>query len=214
MDTRYPTSLAHGGSGDLWMKAAASLTDEDRQLINMGGLSEGNVAQAVLKVAQEQEKKSRDKQWSFSFKGKQIMVRDVLKSIISWTEKFNHVVTFAVSMDASGHAALPWACVKFFLVVSVIFSFSKQIEQLTQSQVAGQDIQKYGAMLLGMEFVAREIRFYTIFETVYLNKPFEAVVELKSTLVRTYGTLLQYLAKAYRYYGKHTACRPESTFII
>ncbi len=55
-----------------------------------------------------------------------------------------------------------------------------------------------------MEFVAREIRFYTLFEAVYLKTPSEAAEQLTSTLVQTYGSLLQYLASAYTYYRKHT----------
>jgi hypothetical protein len=59
-------------------------------------------------------------------------------------------------------------------------------------------------MLLGMEFVAREIRFYTLFEAVYLKTPSEAAEQLADTLVKIYGSLLQYLASAYIYYRKHT----------
>lgn len=55
-----------------------------------------------------------------------------------------------------------------------------------------------------MEFVAREIRFYTLFEAVYLKESSEAADQLASTLVQTYGNLLRYLAKAYRYYSKRT----------
>ena len=112
-----PVAPPSRGSTDLWMKAASTLSDEDKGLINIEGLQKGNLAQAVLDIAREQQKKCEGKQWTFSFKGNQIAVRDVLKSIISWTEKFRQVVDFAVSMDASGHAALPWACVKFCLVV-------------------------------------------------------------------------------------------------
>jgi hypothetical protein len=95
-----------------------ALSDEDKDLIDIESLQKGNLAQAVLDIAREQQKKCEGKQWRFSFKGHQIAVRDVLKRIISWTEKFRGVVDFAVSMDVSGHAALPWACIKFCLVVS------------------------------------------------------------------------------------------------
>jgi len=59
-------------------------------------------------------------------------------------------------------------------------------------------------MLLGMEFVAREIRFYTLFEAVYLKTPSEAAEQLASTLIQTYGSRLRYLASAYTYYRKYT----------
>lgn len=99
------------------MKAAATLSDEDKKVLEIDDLKGGNVIEAVLKATRKQKQRCEDKQWSFSFKGKQILVRDVLESIIWWTEKFKQVVDFAVSMDVTGHAALPWACVKFCLEV-------------------------------------------------------------------------------------------------
>jgi hypothetical protein len=48
--------------------------------------------------------------------------------------------------------------------------------------MAGRDLVKYGAMLVGMEFVTREIRFYTIFEVVYLKRQSDATEQLSSTL--------------------------------
>lgn len=99
------------------MEATATLSDEDRNALDIEELKGANLAQAVLETTQTQKSKCEDKQWSFSFKGKRILVRDILESIISWTEKFKQAVDFAVSMDVTGHAALPWACVKFCLEV-------------------------------------------------------------------------------------------------
>ncbi|KAH7074344.1 hypothetical protein BKA63DRAFT_312072 [Paraphoma chrysanthemicola] len=192
MSTQHPIRPPRIERSDLWIKAAATLSDEDKKVLDIEDLKGGDVAQAVLNATRMQKRRCEDKQWSFSFKGKQILVRDVLANIISWTEKFKQVVDFAVSMDATGHAALPWACVKFCL------------------EIAGKDFEKYGSMLLGMEFVAREIRFYTLFEAVYLKTPSEAAEQLADTLVRTYECLLQYLASAYTYYRKHTIARVMS----
>ncbi|KAH7087293.1 hypothetical protein FB567DRAFT_591977 [Paraphoma chrysanthemicola] len=192
MSTQQPIPLPRIKRSDLWIKAAATLSDEDKKVLDIEDLKGGDVAQAVLNATRKQKQRCEGKQWSFSFKGKQILVRDVLANIISWTEKFKQVVDFAVSMDATGHAALPWACVKFCL------------------EIAGKDFEKYGSMLLGMEFVAREIRFYTLFEAVYLKTPSEAAEQLADTLVKTYASLLQYLASAYTYYRKHTIARVMS----
>lgn len=117
MSTQHPIRPSQIESNDLWMKAAATLSDEDKKVLDIEGLKGGNVVQAVLKETRMQKQRCEDKQWSFSFKGKQILVRDVLENIISWTEKFKQIVDFAVSMDVTGHAALPWACVKFCLEV-------------------------------------------------------------------------------------------------
>ena len=117
MSTQHPIRSSQIKSSDLWIKAAATLSDEDKKVLDIEDLKRGNVVQAVLKETRRQKQRCEDKQWSFSFKGKQILVRDVLENIISWAEKFKQIVDFAVSMDVTGHAALPWACVKFCLEV-------------------------------------------------------------------------------------------------
>lgn len=104
---------------DLWSEAADTLSDEQKKIIKSLDLSEGNIANSVLAAAKEQQDKCKEKEWSFSFKGKQVKVRQVLQNILEWTQKFQKVIDFAVSMDVSGHAALPWACVKFFLEVGI-----------------------------------------------------------------------------------------------
>lgn len=62
-------------------------------------------------------------------------------------------------------------------------------------------------MLIGMEYVAREIHFYTLFEVVYLTRSSKARDRLANTLVKTYGKLLGFLAEARGYYGEHTITR-------
>jgi hypothetical protein len=71
-------------------------------------------------------------------------------------------------------------------------------------QIAGKDFEKHGAMLLGLDFVAREINFYTIFEVIYLKKPSKATKLLSQSLVETYAKLLTHLARAKRYYSDNT----------
>jgi hypothetical protein len=62
-------------------------------------------------------------------------------------------------------------------------------------------------MLVGMEFVTREIHFYRIFEVVYLKRQSSAAEELSQTLVKTYAKLLAYLAKAKRFYTANAISR-------
>jgi hypothetical protein len=67
-------------------------------------------------------------------------------------------------------------------------------------QMTSKDLERYGRMALGIEFVVREIHFYTMFEVVYLQTQHPATELLSSTLVETYGKLLGYLAEATRYF--------------
>jgi hypothetical protein len=99
------------------MEATKRLSEEEKKILETQDLKGANLAQAALEVTETQKSICKGKQWSFSFKGKQIFLRDILESIISWIEKFKEIVDSIVSMDVSGHAALPWACVKFCLEV-------------------------------------------------------------------------------------------------
>jgi hypothetical protein len=104
---------------DLWSEAANQLSDDDKELIDFGNLKEGHVANSVLMVVTEQHDLCKKKEYSFKFRGKVINVRQVLGRVMKWIDKFKNVIAFGVSLDTSGHAALPWACVKFVLEVSV-----------------------------------------------------------------------------------------------
>ena len=59
-------------------------------------------------------------------------------------------------------------------------------------------------MLIGIEVVTKEIKFYTLFEAIYLTKPLHSANQLADTLVETYENLLRFLAKACRYYSMGT----------
>jgi hypothetical protein len=59
-------------------------------------------------------------------------------------------------------------------------------------------------MLVGLEYVARVINFYTAFELVYLNKSSKTRDQLAASLLKTYTKLLGFLPEAKGYYGEHT----------
>jgi hypothetical protein len=93
----------------LWRISVGSnkdLTQEDKQLlapkVNIEDLEK------VLKSLEEKNK------LKFTFRGKEI---DVFGNIIKSVNKVKAIVDSAVSLDVSGHAALPWAGVKFILQV-------------------------------------------------------------------------------------------------
>ena len=52
-----------------------------------------------------------------------------------------------------------------------------------------------------MEFVTREINFYTVFEVYYLKKSSDATEMLSKSLIKTYAKLLSYLARTKEYYS-------------
>lgn len=76
-----------------------------------------------------------------------------------------------VSMDVSGHVTMPWSIFKFVLEVRRPWRY-RRIERytLTVLQMAGKDSKKYGVVLQDVEVVAREIRYYSIFQNTYLSQ--------------------------------------------
>ena len=118
---------------DLWAEALKSLPEDDQKLVtipsppptasgsaNGAGTDSGKPALAVLREVEAQKTKCQDKRWSFLFRGKKVVVRDLLDKITGWIQKFQDVADWIVSLDVSGHASMPWACVKFFLEVRTI----------------------------------------------------------------------------------------------
>lgn len=110
-------------SPDLWEQAAKELGPEDRKRIELcvDPQCDGNVnlLKEVLKVAEEKKQQCIKKEWLFTTRsGKVIKMRDLCDKILGWTQKFEQVGDFLASMDVSGHAALPWAGVKFVLEVT------------------------------------------------------------------------------------------------
>ena len=55
-------------------------------------------------------------QWKLKWGGKVINVREKAEKLVSWVTKFKEVVDIAVQYDPV-HAALPWAGVRFILIV-------------------------------------------------------------------------------------------------
>jgi hypothetical protein len=101
---------------DLWSEAAATLSDKDKKSLSDGNFGKGSVAK-VLEIAKQKKAESEEKQWSFSFRGKKFLVRDLLDSFLTWTKKFESAAEFVVGLDVSGHAAIPWSAIKFVLDV-------------------------------------------------------------------------------------------------
>jgi len=99
----------------LWRISVGSnkdLTQEDKQLlapkVNIEDLK------TVLQSLEAKKTELEKNKLKFTFRGKEI---DVFGNIIKSVNKVKAIVDSAVSLDVSGHAALPWAGVKFFLQV-------------------------------------------------------------------------------------------------
>jgi hypothetical protein len=103
---------------NLWLEATASLSDKERAAIVVTNLSQENISKSALETVKREQERSEMNPLTFSFGGKKVLVRDVLSRILKWTKKFQEAAEFIVGLDVSGHAAIPWSAIKFFLDVS------------------------------------------------------------------------------------------------
>ena len=106
-----------GDLGDLWMKAKALLTDEDRRLLDSQTRGSSGIVSEIFELAKDKADESRRKRWTCKFGSRKIVLHDVFTKIVKWTKKFEEAGDFLVSMDVSGHAAMPWSIVKFVIDV-------------------------------------------------------------------------------------------------
>jgi hypothetical protein len=85
------------------------------------------------------------------------------------------------------------------------------IEILIYAQLATDNVDTFGKVLVGMDFITRTISYFVLFEANYLRRPSESTDHLTAALVKTYAKILEYLALSKRYYTEHTFTRSFRT---
>ncbi|KAF8532825.1 hypothetical protein BDD12DRAFT_901557 [Trichophaea hybrida] len=58
----------------------------------------------------------REMLWQFTFRGENVVTRDVGRKVLQWVDKFKEIGDIIVQYHP-GHAALPWAGFRFLLKV-------------------------------------------------------------------------------------------------
>ncbi|KAK4232693.1 hypothetical protein C8A03DRAFT_39714, partial [Achaetomium macrosporum] len=106
-------------SDDLWSDAVAQLDEELRNIIVFDHLEKQEVVSELLKQTKIGIQHCKDKAWTFQRgkSGETIIVRDVLDKVVKWIDHFKQIGDIAVQYDP-GHAALPWAGVRFLLEIA------------------------------------------------------------------------------------------------
>jgi hypothetical protein len=103
-------------NNDLWAQAIERLSSEERQDINFSydKLTVLSDLRGDVDVARQ---KCEDSRLHFKRRsGEKVILRDLLGKVIKWVNLFKQVGDTAVQYDP-GHAALPWALVRFVLQV-------------------------------------------------------------------------------------------------
>ncbi len=76
--------------------------------------------QKLCLLAEAKREQCDQGRWKFTFRGRELVLRDKAEKVIAWLDKFKQVGDVAVNYDPQ-HAALPWAGVRLLLEVRLSF---------------------------------------------------------------------------------------------
>ncbi len=107
---------------DLWASALATLNVEDRQRIAFEGQDKLDVLTDLQTQSNAAKDKSLENRRRFRRPGRggkdeTVVLRDLFSKIVVWIDRFKQVGDIVVQYDPA-HAALPWAGVRFLLIVN------------------------------------------------------------------------------------------------
>ncbi|KAK4182044.1 hypothetical protein QBC35DRAFT_396760, partial [Podospora australis] len=177
-------------SHDLWSDAVAQLDEELRNIIDFGRPEKQEIVSELLKQANISIEECKDRAWKFQRKksGETVIVRDVLGKVVKWIDRFKRIGDIAMQYDP-GHAALPWAGVRFLL------------------DIATKDIKIFGSVVENIPSIAELICRSALIEELLLRSPSSAAEELRQALVLLYVRIMDYLVRARAYFLQRTAKR-------
>lgn len=181
---------------NLWDIAVTRLSDKERAHLDV---SSNVKLDELLSTVQSRVQECEQRQWTV----KHIVLRDVFTKIARWIEKFIEVGDVTVQYDP-GHAALPWAALRFLLKVCGTLNPLKRT-MLNSFQVFVQNINQYALVVEGAEKVAYIVTRHRIVERLYLAKEYEATTQLQDHITDLYVVALKFLVKAKKFYLKNTA---------
>ena len=165
------------------------LRDKDKISLQVPGASGIFDGKSLLHSVESVKKQYGQGKWSagVSLHGKKpINLNDLFSRIVVWIQKFVQIGDVAVQYDP-GHAALPWAAIRFLLQVSI------------------NNVEKSQVILEGLEKASNLIVWGTLQEQLhFFHRTSDVMTRLWRSLEKMYELILQYLAKAIRFYSKPT----------
>jgi hypothetical protein len=178
-------------SENRWGKALQLLNENDKLQLQVDPARKDYVGilTEVLGIAAEKKQLCIKKAWKFTRRdGKVVIIRDLFEKIAVWVQKFKDVGDIAISFDP-GHAALPWAAVRFLLTIAI------------------EDTQTFGAMVEGIEKITMLITRCAVLEQLYPKSGFSDETGIEQVLVGLYVAILKFECSAIRFYGRSTASK-------
>ena len=173
----------------LWDEAAKILDDDDTSGIDKRILDGRVSIYEVGATVQQKMDECMSKRWEFTkSNGQKVVLWKVLERVMKWVNRFKEIGDVAIQYDP-GHAALPWAAVRFVLQASV------------------SSVETFGHMLDGVELTTRIIAIYAEVERTCIKGVSKLKTHLTNALVKLYAAVLAYLARASHYFGQSTGKR-------
>ncbi|KAJ9405424.1 hypothetical protein DTO045G8_6827 [Paecilomyces variotii] len=175
---------------DLWQKAFNTLPEAVRETLDQVNDRKLDKLHAALRVAEDKRQLSLKKRWRKRGPGggEDIIVRDIMEKIVQWIRRFREIGDTVVQYDP-GHAALPWAAVRFLL------------------QSAINDMDVHTAMVEDLEMVTKLMARYDQVERRYLSQSAGIDDQLSNSILSVYAAVLEFLGKAVKYFKESAANR-------
>ena len=173
----------------LWNEAAKSLPDLDIPTIDQGSNKGRESIDTVHAAVQTKLDECIRKRWTYTrSNGQEVKLWDVLDKIMKWVNRFKGIGDIAIQYDP-GHAALPWAAIRFILQASV------------------SSVETFGHMLEGVELSSRIIAIYAEVERACLKGISRLKTQLADALVKLYAAVLAFLSRAKQYFSQSSSKR-------
>src|SRR4051812_14687880 len=114
LPVRLASNLDGARNNDLWARAVEKLGPEDKTTINFS-FDKLSILSDLKAETEAAQLKCEERRLGFRRRnGEKVILRDVLGKVAKWISLFKEVGDVVVSYDP-GHAALPWALVRFIL---------------------------------------------------------------------------------------------------
>ena len=102
---------------DLWNNAFKTLKEKDKQNVDFQRTDKRAILEDLLVEVQKTKQECLARRLKFKrSNGDSVHIYDVCEKIVNWVNKFKEIGDTAMQYDP-GHAALPWAAIRFFLQV-------------------------------------------------------------------------------------------------
>ncbi|KAI5921727.1 hypothetical protein F4810DRAFT_722080 [Camillea tinctor] len=169
----------------LWDIAWGELDESQRQLLTSAiGLDDvrsvqvdiSDILRNILEALNKATQISEQNRWSFEFRGRVVVLRDIVAKTIDWISKFKECIDVAVSFDPS-QTAIAWGIVSFLLTIALATD------------------QEAGLRLISIESITRLIARSRVYEALYIEPLHWECTDnaLTEAVVRLYKFILEVL---------------------